>query len=196
MVPVQKSGGVRIYTDFKRLNATVKRKHYILLSVEDIMHHLKEATVFSKLAATSAFFKIPLDKATAKLITFITPCGQYFYHRLPQGISSALEIFQRTMENILHDQQDHVICFFDDILVLSKSESEHTKHLKDTCIQLHNAGKKLNREKCESRNKELRFLSFIISKDGVKPDPQKTEAILHMPDQMAVSYTHLRAHET
>ena len=134
--------------------------------------------------------QIPLDKDTAKLTKFITPCGQYFYWRLPHKISSAPEIFKGTMEDILHDQQDHVICFFDDILVLSKSESEHTKHLKDTCIQLHNAGKKLNREKCESRNKELRFLSFIISKDGVKPDPQKTEAILHMPDQMDVPEHH------
>ena len=63
MVPVQKkSGGVRICTDFKRLNVAVKCEHYILQSVEDIMHCLKEATIFSKLDATSGFFPIPLDE--------------------------------------------------------------------------------------------------------------------------------------
>ena len=79
MVPMQKnSGDVRICTDIERLNAAVKRERNILPSVEDIMHHLKEATIFSKLEATSGFFQIPLDADTAKLTTFITPCGRYF----------------------------------------------------------------------------------------------------------------------
>ena len=102
--------------------------------------------------------QIPLDKDTAKLTKFITPCGQYFYWRLPHKISSAPEIFKGTMEDILHDQQDHVICFFDDIF--SKSESEHTKHLKDTFTQLHNAGVKLNRQNVSSGR---RYCSSLVS---------------------------------
>ena len=70
----KKSRGARICTDFKRLSAAVKREHYILPSVKDIMHYLKEATIFSKLDATSEFFQIPLDVDAAELTTFITPC--------------------------------------------------------------------------------------------------------------------------
>ena len=51
------------------------------------------------------------------------------------------------MKHIVHDQQNQVICFFDDILVFIKSESENKRHLEDTYMQLHIASVNLNREK-------------------------------------------------
>ena len=94
MVPVVKpSGAVRICTDFKKLNQAVKRERYILPTIEDILHKLSGKKVFSKLDCTSGFFQLPLSDKSAKLTTFITPFGRYFYRRLPQGITSAPEIF-------------------------------------------------------------------------------------------------------
>jgi transposase InsO family protein len=185
MVPVPKStgSGVRICTDFKRLNQAVKRERYVIPSFEDITHKLAGAKVFSKLDATSGFFQIPLDDRTAKLTTFMTPDGRYYYKRLPQGISSAPEIFQRTMESILQEHSDYVICFFDDILVFSGNDEEHETHLKSTLETLKSAQVKLNREKCSLRQREIRFLGFIIDEQGLRPDPAKVEAIvsLHPP---------------
>ena len=128
MVPVMKiGGGVRICVDLKKLNRAVKREgymlptledvmHKLLPTLEDVMHKLKGSTVFTKLDATSGFWQLPLDDATAKLTTFMTPFGQYFFRRLPFGISLAPEVFQRTMENILSDIEG-VECYMDDILV-------------------------------------------------------------------------------
>lgn len=110
------SGAVRICTDFKRLNQAVKRERYMMPTLEDILHKLKDAKVFSRLDATQGFYQIPLDPATAELTTFITPCGRFYYKRLPFGISSAPEIFQRVMEGILRDETN-VICYIDDNLV-------------------------------------------------------------------------------
>ena len=89
----KKDGGVRICTDYKKLNAAIKRERYVLPTVEDILHKLKGSTIFTKLDATSGFWQIPLDDESAKLTTFISPFGRYFYRRLPQGITSTPEIF-------------------------------------------------------------------------------------------------------
>ena len=62
----KKDGGVRICTDYKKLNAAIKRERYVLPTVEDILHKLKGSTIFTKLDATSGFWQIPLDDESAK----------------------------------------------------------------------------------------------------------------------------------
>ena len=102
MVPVvKKNGNIRICADLKKLNMAVKRERYPIPSLEELLAKLKGARFFSKLDATSGFYQLPLDPDSSKLTTFITPIGRYKFNRLPFGISSAPEIFQRTMENIL-----------------------------------------------------------------------------------------------
>ena len=87
IVPVLKPNGkVRITTDFKRLNSAVKRERYMLPCVEEVLQRMRGSKVFSKLDARSGYFRIPLDSESAKLTTFITPFGRFFYKRLPQGI--------------------------------------------------------------------------------------------------------------
>lgn len=181
MVPAQKkNGGIRICADFKKLNKSVKRERYQIPTIEDVLHKLKDATVFSKLDATSGFHQLQLDTESAKLTTFITPFGRFFYRRLPFGISSAPEIFQKTMETIL-EGQEHVFCYYDDVLVFSKNENDHKQHLKQTIDTLHAANVKLNKEKCEFFKKEIEFLGCILSAEGSRPDPSKVKAICDMP---------------
>ena len=158
----------------------------MLPTLEDVLVKLSGARVFSKLDATSGFFQLPLDDESAKLTTFITPFGRYFYRRLPQGTTSAPEIFQRTVENILKDQPN-TVSFFDDILIISNSDEEHTVHLGTAKKKLCDAGLKLNLEKCEERKKEIEFLGYQISEAGISIHQSKVEAITGMPDPSNVS---------
>ena len=186
IVPVLKPNGkVRITTDFKRLNSAVKRERYMLPCVEEVLHKLHESKVFSKLDARSGFFQVPLDEESARLTTFITPMGRFFYKRLPQGISSAPEIFQKQMESILAGHKN-VEVFMDDILVHSDTHDSHDIHLTAAMKTLEKAGVKLNQEKCELRKDEVKFLGHIISKDGIRPDPEKISAILGMSSPSSV----------
>ena len=115
----------------------------MLPTVEDVMHKLKGSTVFAKLGATSGFWQLPLDDKMAKLTTFITPFGRYFFLRLPFGISLAPEVFQTTMENILGDIEG-VECYMDDILVHADGMGEHDRHLDQALNRLAQTGLKLN----------------------------------------------------
>ena len=95
------NGRVRICVDLTKLNQNVRQEQHILPSVEQTLVQLGGATVFSKLDANSGFWQIMLTKEFARLTTFITPFGRYCFNRLPFGITSAPEHFQRRMSDIL-----------------------------------------------------------------------------------------------
>ena len=128
VVVPKRDGKVRICVDLMKLNQNVRRERHILPSVEQTLAQLGTATVSSKVDANSGFWLIELNKDSALLTTFITPYGRYCFNRLPFGITSALEHFQRRMSEVLVDLEG-VVCMMDDILVHGSSESEHDKRL-------------------------------------------------------------------
>lgn len=146
MVPVLKknTAKARIIVDLKKLNELVKRELYILPTTDEIMAKLSGATVFSSLDAASGFWQIPLHPDSCKLTTFITPFGRYCFKRLPFGISSAPEIFQRKMLEILQGL-DSVEVFMDNILVHGTSKEQHDSRLERVLQRIESAGLKLNK---------------------------------------------------
>ena len=84
---------------------------------------LAGAKVFSKLYANSGFWQIPLNKESHLLTTFITPFRWYCFYKLPFGISSAPEYFQRHMSAILEGLEG-VLCQMDDVLIFGANK-EH-----------------------------------------------------------------------
>ena len=98
MVVVPKeSGKVRICVDMKPLNESVLREFHPLPKVDTTLAQLAGAKLFSKIDANSGFWQIPLSPESRLLTTFITPWGRYCFNKLPFGIASAPEFFQRTM---------------------------------------------------------------------------------------------------
>ena len=157
-VPVLKPNGkIRKCADLKKLDQAVRREHYVIPTVDDVIHQLKGSSVFSKLEAASGFWQIPLDPETAKLTTFITPFGRYFFIHLPFGISSAPGIFQRIMNEITSGIKG-VVCYFDDILCHSATTEEHTLLLNQVKKRLQDVGLQLNNDKSEYHKNQIQFL--------------------------------------
>ncbi|GFO43320.1 Pol polyprotein, partial [Plakobranchus ocellatus] len=93
-----------------------------LSSVDEDLARLSGSKIFTKLDARSGFWQMPLDQQSRLLTTFLTPYGRFCMNRLPFGISSAPEIFQRRMSEILRDI-DGVICHMDDILIHASNKT-------------------------------------------------------------------------
>ena len=187
IVPVpKKNGQVRICVDLKKLNEAVKRERYVLPSLDDIAPSLHGSEVFSKLDAASGFWQIPLHPESSKLTTFITPFGRFCFRRLPFGISSAPEIFQRLMTDLLQGKPGTKV-IMDDILVYGKSVEEHDSNLEEVLNTVQSSGLKLNKSKCEFRKEELGYFGHRVGKNGVKPDPEKVRAIVELSPPTSVS---------
>ncbi len=60
--------------------------------------------MFSILDAKCGFWQVPLSEESSKLTTFMTPVGRYAFLRMPYGISTGSEVFQRCMEQLFEGQ--------------------------------------------------------------------------------------------
>ena len=179
VVVPKKSGEVRICVDLKPLNESVLRETHPLPGVNETLAQLTGATVMSKLDANNGFWLIPLSKDSHELTTFITPFGRYCFNKLPFGISSAPEYFQKRMSTIL-DGLAGALCLMDDILIFGRDQKEYDTRLTTALEKIQAAGVTLNKDKYEFNNTSLTFLGHTIDGKGISPDPQKTDVISKM----------------
>lgn len=86
------------------------------------------------------------------------------------------------MNHVLGDCMDKfAVCYLDDILIFSKSEKEHKEHVKIVLQKLNDAKFVINKRKSHFNIKELTFLGFDITKDGVLPSKKKVAAVKNWP---------------
>ena len=171
------NGNIRMCVDLTMLNKGVEREFYPLPRISDMLSQLSTGRMFSKLDANSGFWQIKLDPESKALTTFLTPWGRFQFKRLPFGLSSAPEIFQRSMEKILVGLEG-VVCMMDDVLVFGRDAEEHWVRLRLVLERILNSGRTLKKEKCEFGVTEVKFLGHVICLEGVKLDPDKAKTIL------------------
>jgi len=105
--------------------------------------------------------------------------GYFEYNVMPFGLTNAPAIFQHMMNDIFWEHlNDFVVIYLDDILIFSKNEEDHEKHV---CLVLEKPrdwGFYAKLEKCIFHQKEMESLGFVATKEGLKMDPKKVEVIV------------------
>ena len=181
LVTVTKPNGkLRICLDPRPLNQAIKRHHYHLPTAEKLISQMHSARFFTKLDASKGYWQIPVDHESSDLLTFATCFGRYKFNRMPYGIHSASEIFQLEISKII-EGIDGVANSQDDIIIWADMKEAHDARVKQVLARVRESGLKLNRAKCVFGVTELTFLRHILSAEGIKPDPNKVEAITGMP---------------
>ena len=97
VVAVKTSGELRACIDPKPLNEALKREHYQIPVIDDLLPDLTDARVFTKVDLASAFWHVELDHESSMLTAFATPYGRYRWLPLPFGLSVSSEIFQKRL---------------------------------------------------------------------------------------------------
>ena len=98
---------------------------------------------------------------------------------MPFGLTNAPAVFQHMMNDIFREHlDDFVVINLDDILIFSKNEEEHEKHVCLVLEKLRERGLYDKLEKCLFHQTEMEFLGFIATTDGLKMDPKKVEVIV------------------
>ena len=177
---VQKpNGSLRICLDPKDINKALKRGQHRTPTLEEITHKLKGATVFSKLDAKSGYWSVQLDAASQHLTTFNSPFGRFCFKRLPFGLKTSQDVFQKAMDTIL-DGLPGVISIADDITVFGMNQADHNRNLQQLMERARKCGLVFNAEKCKINQKEISFFGNIYGESGAKPDPNKVQAIIDL----------------
>ena len=181
IVVTERNGKFRMCLDPNNLNKFVLREHCALPVAEEVLSELNGAQYFTKLDAKDGFWHISLDEESSYLTTFGTPFGRYRYLRLPFGLKSSNEIFQKRMSATFGDITG-VIVIYDDLLIYGKTMIEHNKTLQKVLDRARNVGVKWNKKKCVFGTDTVKYIGHIICREGIKPDPSKIADLINMPN--------------
>ncbi|KAK2723716.1 hypothetical protein QYM36_002156 [Artemia franciscana] len=181
MVMVEKKdGSIRLCIDPVDLNKSIKRPHYPIPTLDDVTSKLHGAKVFTKLDARSGYWSILLSDDSSYLMTFSTIYGRYRFKRMPFGIISAQDEFQRRMEDAFEGLEGFEI-IIDDMIVYGNTQEEHDERLAAILERALVKGIRFNEEKCEFSVSRVKYFGHVIGSEGMQPDPDKIRAINNMP---------------
>jgi hypothetical protein len=176
----KKDGAKRMCVDYQDLNVvTIKNKHPLPL-IEDLFDQLQGACVFSKIDLRSGYHQLRIRPEDILKTAFTCKYGLYEYTVMSFGLTNAPAFFMHLMNKFFMDHLDtFVVIFIDDILVYSKSEEEHEKHLRLVLQRLREHKLYAKVSKCEFWIDEVPFLGHVISKRGITVDPGKVKDVLN-----------------
>lgn len=169
------------------LNKALLIPKYPIPTLDELAPSLNKARKFSVVDVKKGFTNLVLDHESSLLTTMHTPLGRYRWLRLPYGISPAPEIYQLRQHEALEGLHG-VLNIADDILITGSGESDeeasvdHDRNLWNLMLRCRMVNLKLNADKFKFKQDSLKFMGMIISKEGMKADPAKVEAINNMPE--------------
>lgn len=181
LVP-KRDGTLRFCVDYRKLNAMTKKDVYPLPRIDDILDTLGNSRYFTTLDLASGYWQIEMDPASREKSAFITHHGLFEFCRMPFGLCNAPATFQRLMQTVLAGLEWHsCFIYLDDILIASKTFEEHLSHLRLVFDRLRKAGLTLKPKKCFFVQREVYYLEHVISRNGIRPDPMKTQKVKQFP---------------
>ena len=174
----KKDGSTRFCIDYRKLNSITKKDCHPLPLIADTIDQLNNANVFSKLDLISGYWNIEMEEKSKEKTAFVCHLGLFHFNRMPFGLTNAPSSFQRYLSFVLNEYLwRFVLVYIDDLIIYSNDMEEHIKHIRLVFEKLAEFQLRLKVEKCEFATEEVAYLGHVISKNGVKPDPDKIRAI-------------------
>lgn len=173
----------RLCIDFRDLNKIVVPQSQPFPLIEDLIVKTRDCKFFSTLDLNSAFWSIPLRVSDRHKTAFVTQDGHFQWTCLPFGLKTSPAIFQRIMCNIIrkHKLTNFTVCYIDDILLFSKSFSDHVRHLEQLFEAIKSEGLRLKFSKCTFAADSVRYLGHIIQNNSVRPLKDNLISIKQFP---------------
>lgn len=143
---------IRICLDPRDLNVAIKREHFPMPTIEEIATRLNGGKVFSVFDASNGFWQVELDEDSSLLTTFNTPFGRYRWKRMPFGIKSAPEVWQRKMREHMEGLKG-VKVIADDFVIVgygdtpTEWQADHDRNVRAFLDRCRERNLKLNKNK-------------------------------------------------
>ena len=173
-------GGLRLVTDFTKLNEYVKRPVHPFPSASEITRSIPAGTrYFCKMDALKGYHQVPLEENSRKLTTFLLPSGKYRYKKGPMGLTSTGDCWCHRSDQVIIGCKN---CskIVDDILATATNLDDLFKTIRKVLEGCRKHGLTLKRSKLKISS-ELKFAGYHLSPDGVSPDQEKVDAIRNFP---------------
>ena len=171
-------GGWRFCVNYWKLNAITKKDKYPLPLIEETLARLVRVKVFTKLNVRQAFYRIRMKESVEDLTTFQTRYRFYKYKVLPFNLCNSPASFQRYINDILFNYlNDFCTVYVNNILIYSDNLLKHDTQVKKVLQRLKEAELQADIKKSEFSVQSIKFLSFIISTEGIAMNSEKVTVV-------------------
>ena len=178
----KKDGSLRYCIDYRKLNDITIKDSYPLPRIDESLDSLSKTKYFSTLDLASGYWQIGLDEDAKKKSAFCTTSGLFQFKVMPFGLTNAPATFQRLMERVLAGLQWQIcLVYIDDVIIFSETFEDHLAHLSTVFERLTEAGLKLKPKKCFLFQVQVKYLGHIVSRNGIKTDPEKVKSVSKWP---------------
>jgi hypothetical protein len=165
--------------DYRPLNEVTIKNKYPLPRIDILFDQLTGAWVFSKIDLRSGYHQIRIRPEDIPKTAFTTRYVLFEYLVMSFGLTNAPAHFTYLMNSVFMREMDKfVVVFIDDILIYSKNEEEHARHLQIVLTRLREHQLYAKFSKCAFWLEEIQFLGHVLSAKGIAVDPSKVQDIL------------------
>lgn len=172
----------RFVVDYRRLNSVTKGDGYPIPSISSVLDAVSQGKVFAKCDLVSGYWKIPIRQSVQHKTAFCTHLGLYEFLRLPFGLKTAPNTFQRILNTVYADYlHKWLAVYVDDIIQWAQTDEEALTQYALLFERLVKVGMQLKPTKCKFFAKEIEILGHRITQGGRTPIMKGVEAILSMP---------------
>ncbi|GKA32939.1 reverse transcriptase domain-containing protein [Tanacetum coccineum] len=186
-VPKQSKRSWRMCVDFTDLNKACPQDCYPLPEIDWKVESLCGYPFKCFLDAYKGYHQIQMAESDEEKTAFHTSQGVYCYTKMPFGLKNAGATYQRLVDKAFDSQIGRNIeVYVDDLVIKSYTEAEMLRDIDETFCTLRRINMKLNPKKCTFGAVEGMFLGYMISPEGIKPCPDKTEAVLQLPSPRTI----------
>ncbi|CAF1442348.1 unnamed protein product, partial [Didymodactylos carnosus] len=177
LVP-KKDGKLRFCIDFRKLNEVTIKDTYPIPRIDDTLDALKGAKYFSTLDLSSGFWQVELDEGSKEKTAFVTHEGIFQFEVMLFGLTNAPATFQRLMDLVLRGLKSSCcMVYLHDVIIYSPTFEQHLIDIDNVLNRIKESGLTLKTSKCFFCRRELQYQGHIVSADGIRPDPDKLEAV-------------------
>lgn len=178
----------RLVIDYRKLNEKTIANNYPIPRMDQILSSLGSNSYFTTLDLASGFHQIQVRQNDIPKTAFTVGNGHFEFVRMPFGLINAPATFQTLMNEIFQQQiaEKKCLVYLDDLIILGQNLTEHTKNLNEILSILEKNNLKINPDKCEFLQKELKYLGHVITLDGTKPQVEKIEKIINIKEPKTV----------
>lgn len=178
----KKDDGWRLCIDYRKLNAVTKTPSFPLPKIDEIFDAVGGNEYFCCLDLNQAYHQVKLKPEDASKTAFSISEGLWEFTRMPFGLSGAPATYQLLMNTVLRGLIPHAaIPYLDDVIIFGKSFKDTLENLELVLKRFSQCGLKIKPRKCKFFAKEIEFLGHVVSTEGLKTDPKKTQAVRDWP---------------
>ena len=178
----KKDGGMRWCIDYRELNARTVSDQYRMPLISECIDTLSGFEYLSCLDLAAGYWQCEIDEKDRHKTAFITKYGLYEHIRMGFGLKNAPAFFQRVMNLVFRGLTwKEIFSYLDDIMVVGRNFDHHLRNLRKVFERLRQYNLKLKPKKCVFFQTEVKFLGKIVSKDGVKPNPDSVAVVKNWP---------------